>query len=187
MKHFYDQIDSKMFSFAGLYKEAVERCLLEGTLVEVGCWVGQSLAYLLVEAWNSNKEIRVVGVDAFSGNIHSADVKEFSQWELFRKNLAPVWKEVRVIKTLSHLGAEYFEDGSVDMAFIDADHHQLAVARDLEAWWPKVKAGGWLAGHDVKHPPVAAALREFADLHMVTYTKRSEENSWVIEKPYDHL
>ena len=41
-----------------------------------------------------------------------------------------------------------FPDGSVDFCFIDADHTPKGVRRDMTAWWPKVRAGGLLGGHD---------------------------------------
>ena len=40
----------------------------------------------------------------------------------------------------------------LDFAFIDADHSYAGVMRDLSAWVPKVRAGGWICGHDYGHP-----------------------------------
>jgi hypothetical protein len=39
-------------------------------------------------------------------------------------------------------------DASLDFAFIDADHTYAAVRADVRAWWPKVRPGGVLTGHD---------------------------------------
>ena len=36
----------------------------------------------------------------------------------------------------------------MDFVFIDASHEADMVYLDCEAWWPKVKVGGVLAGHD---------------------------------------
>jgi predicted O-methyltransferase YrrM len=44
--------------------------------------------------------------------------------------------------------APLFPDGSLDFAFIDADHSYEAVRSDLRVWWPKLRAGGLLCGHD---------------------------------------
>ena len=44
--------------------------------------------------------------------------------------------------------AKRFADKSVDFVFIDADHSAKAVYEDLQAWVPKVRPGGVLAGHD---------------------------------------
>jgi predicted O-methyltransferase YrrM len=56
--------------------------------------------------------------------------------------------------------ADLVEDGSLDFVFIDADHSQRAVAIDIARWAPKVRAGGWVGGHDYnrKFPGVIAAV-----------------------------
>lgn len=47
--------------------------------------------------------------------------------------------------------ARRVDDGSLDMVFIDADHSYEGVKRDIAAWLPKVKRGGWLGGHDYRN------------------------------------
>jgi predicted O-methyltransferase YrrM len=64
-----------------------------------------------------------------------------------------------------------FADGSLDMVYIDACHRYDDVLSDLERWWPKVKPGGILAGHDVfflPHPDVTAALVHFCTVNRLT-------------------
>ncbi|CAE7208128.1 unnamed protein product [Symbiodinium pilosum] len=41
-----------------------------------------------------------------------------------------------------------FQDGSLDLVYIDADHKWWSVLQDLSAWWPKVRPGGLMMGHD---------------------------------------
>jgi hypothetical protein len=41
----------------------------------------------------------------------------------------------------------YF-DASFDFVFIDADHSYSGCLRDIDAWLPKVRKGGIIAGHD---------------------------------------
>jgi predicted O-methyltransferase YrrM len=52
------------------------------------------------------------------------------------------------------------DDASLDFVFIDADHSHRAVADDIAHWRPKVKAGGWIGGHDYNHkfPGVISAV-----------------------------
>lgn len=40
------------------------------------------------------------------------------------------------------------QDRSVDLVFLDGDHSFAGVMEDWHEWLPKVKPGGWLAGHD---------------------------------------
>ena len=44
--------------------------------------------------------------------------------------------------------AQTFKDGYFDAVFLDADHTREGVEEDLHAWYPKVKVGGLVAGHD---------------------------------------
>jgi predicted O-methyltransferase YrrM len=55
------------------------------------------------------------------------------------------------------------KDGIYDFVFIDADHSYEAVKDDIACWAPKVRAGGWVGGHDYhprKWPGVVKAVDE---------------------------
>jgi len=56
-----------------------------------------------------------------------------------------------------------FENESVDFAFIDGDHREEKVHADLQSWWPKIKPGGLLAGHDFDETYVNRAVTRFAE------------------------
>lgn len=44
--------------------------------------------------------------------------------------------------------AKKFKDGYFDWIYIDAGHRYECVYADLESWYPKVKKGGVIVGHD---------------------------------------
>jgi len=48
----------------------------------------------------------------------------------------------------SFSAATLFEDSSLDFVYIDANHKYDFVKADLNAWYPKVRTGGIIAGHD---------------------------------------
>ncbi|GAI76313.1 unnamed protein product, partial [marine sediment metagenome] len=61
--------------------------------------------------------------------------------------------------------ADGYPDEYFDFVFIDAEHSEAALASDIDAWYPKVKPGGLLCGHDYGHkhfPGVADAVNKFA-------------------------
>jgi len=75
-------------------------------------------------------------------------------------------------------------DGSLDFAFIDANHSYEGASADAAAWFPKVKPGGWLCGHDYGNPRwgVQRAVDEFAaKIHLPVET--DEDRTWFIQVP----
>lgn len=53
-----------------------------------------------------------------------------------------------MVRAKSAVASEMFEDGSLDFVYIDANHAYDYVKQDIEVWYPKVKEGGYLLGHD---------------------------------------
>ena len=53
-----------------------------------------------------------------------------------------------VLREPSTWAAPRFDDGELDFAFIDANHLYEHVCADIKAWWPKIRSGGRLMGHD---------------------------------------
>jgi predicted O-methyltransferase YrrM len=44
-----------------------------------------------------------------------------------------------------------YDDASLDFVFIDGSHDYDSVCKDIDAWLPKVKPNGILAGHDYRY------------------------------------
>jgi hypothetical protein len=57
--------------------------------------------------------------------------------------------KVTVILGPSDGVAKFINDESLDFVYIDAAHDYHSVSRDLTAWIPKVRKGGWVCGHDL--------------------------------------
>jgi hypothetical protein len=53
-----------------------------------------------------------------------------------------------VLAEASPGAAAHFADESLDFAFLDGNHLYESVQADILAWWPKIKRGGLLTGHD---------------------------------------
>lgn len=71
-----------------------------------------------------------------------------------------------IIKKTSENAAATFLDDSFDFVYIDACHTYEYVKKDIELWWPKIKTGGILAGHDFHEgdwPGIVKAVKEFAE------------------------
>ena len=86
--------------------------------------------------------------------------KEFVQ--KVAQRFAPYNGRVKLIIRDSVEASKLFADESIDYIYIDASHDYESVKKDLTAWYPKVKLGGMLAGHDSYYDGVQKAVIEFA-------------------------
>jgi predicted O-methyltransferase YrrM len=154
------------FDYAPLY-EAIARELPEGaTFVEVGSWIGHSIAHFAATIKRLGKPCRIVAIDTFQGAPGDAVQTGLATQGggTFRAafdetlRLAGVTDLVEVIEGDSAESAKLFGDSSVWGVFIDADHAAESVRRDFAAWQPKIAPGGVFAGHDIDAPSVAAAI-----------------------------
>lgn len=53
-----------------------------------------------------------------------------------------------MVRATSEVSSDMFEDGSLDFVYIDANHAYDYVVQDINLWYPKIKPGGYLCGHD---------------------------------------
>lgn len=184
MEHFYQQIEG-WFSFPNFYKKIVER-FPNGKFVEVGTWYGKSAAFMIVEIINSNKNIEFYCVDEWTGIIEyspnsSVELNE-NFYNIFLNNLKRVDGKFIPIKSKSNIAASKFEDKSLDFVFIDASHDYGSVKADILAWYPKVKKGGILSGHDYPgFEGVRKAVDEFVNKEKCNFDFDYSEACWWIE------
>lgn len=124
-----------------------------GIVVELGVFAGRSTA--VMASICKQKDIEYYAIDNFSGSANKNDEATKHQQnrdirKLFETNMKimKLTDSMMVIQTDSIKAATLFEDDTVDFCFIDADHAPQAVQKDIEAWWSKIKKGGFIAGHD---------------------------------------
>lgn len=65
-----------------------------------------------------------------------------------KERLAPYENKVEYYRMYSTEAAKQMAHASLDFAYIDARHDYCGVAEDLAAYWPLLKPGGIMAGHD---------------------------------------
>ena len=77
--------------------------------------------------------------------------------------------------------------GEYDFVFLDADHSYEGCKADIQAWFPKVKEGGWLCGHDYENHSfpkfgVTQAVNEFVAQSGLKLD-RGDNYCWFIQVP----
>ena len=118
--------------------------------VEVGVFKGQFSKHLLenwkgqlwmVDPWRAFEEGEGY-VDASNHKEHQTAYLEAME------NIEGHEARGFMLRGLSSDMASRFEDGSLDLVYIDGNHAYEWVKEDIELWWPKLKPGGIIAGHD---------------------------------------
>jgi cephalosporin hydroxylase len=155
IEHIYHTIGSPQeLSYKNFYSEMVQKYPNGSLMVEVGVFYGRSFSYLIIEMLNAGKKFVFVAVDACPWDGEPCTG--------FHRHMEPLKDHYRVMfeKVDSFVAAKNFEDGSIDMCFIDANHTYPFVVQDIRAYLPKMKKGGTLAGHDWSDPGVRQAVEE---------------------------
>jgi predicted O-methyltransferase YrrM len=184
--HFFEGIGENWFSYAGFYADIVKQMPDSAVMVEIGSWKGRSTACLGVEIINSGKGICLICVDAWkyvpsTEQPVSSQAKFDKVYNEFVENTRLFENFLSIVRKDSVQAAGYFRDNSIDFVFIDALHTYEGVKADAEAWLPKVRPGGIIAGHDSftrVHPGVKKAVDElFPNVNLIP-----DQNVWWIKK-----
>lgn len=195
MEHFYASIPG-WFDFDDIYTQAVQEAADGARLVEVGSWFGRSSAFMAVELANSGKRADFYCVDTWQGSptesAHQEQVRAHggSIKSVFLNNMRGL--PVIPVEGDSADSASQFEDNSLDFVFIDASHEYHAVSRDIAAWYPKVKPGGVIAGHDVGWTGLFGAVQERIpateiEVRRSSWWHRKKASGYKLRVPGSHL
>jgi hypothetical protein len=176
------------FDFATLYYEQV-RSYAAAHFVEVGAWLGKSACYMGEQIRRSGHDIRFDVVDTWEGaegdgNIQTTpEIAGGDLYERFQQNVADceLTDLIHPMRMKSIEAAGLYPDESLDFVFIDGDHREESVTADINAWWPKVRAGGILAGHDYDETGPANAAHDFAFRAQIPVWQ--DGRCWVARKP----
>jgi len=120
-----------------------------GVGIEIGVGLGEFSKYLL----SSTKLKKIFSIDPWDlskSNYRSKWTQEKLNeiYAITIKELKPFGRRSRIIKNTSAKVSKIFFNNSIDFIYIDALHDYESVQEDIRLWWPKIKKGGILSGHD---------------------------------------
>jgi cephalosporin hydroxylase len=122
-------------------------------ILEIGTAKGGTLL-----AWSRIASELVVSIDMFGGagggGYPKAKEKLFHHFAIDRPGVQLVLLRMdsHSLETREHV-KEALAGRTIDFLFIDGDHTYTGVRRDFEIWSALVKPGGYVAFHDILHPP----------------------------------
>jgi predicted O-methyltransferase YrrM len=147
-------------------KKKTKRVPLDGIVVEVGSWTGQSSVAISKGIAKYCSGVKFYCVDIWSQEYYESTpglcdaARKMDVKDVFEKNMSKYPHLTMQMKSTD--AATTFKDCSIDMVFIDANHEYEYVKEDISAWWPKLKHGGLMCGHDysIKFGGVIRAVKE---------------------------
>lgn len=159
MKHFYEKIPGFFNeSHQQLFNTILDQSPDNGVWVEVGAFLGKSIAYAVCESLLRQKYYSFHTIDPWKPHMETAgfyqhfDVNENELFENFKKNIDPIKNRVRYYRNKSEEVANNFEDKSVDVIYIDGAHDHESVATDIASWFPKMKEKSIMSFDDYLNP-----------------------------------
>ena len=135
---------------------------------------------IMVDPWSAdNRDQSYIDSGAEDASADQAWLDENMQFAL--DDTMPFEARRKVWRMKSEDAAPEVNNGTLDYVFIDGDHSYEGVKRDITLWWPKVKEGGWIGGHDWKserHPEVTYAVVDaFVEPH-----ETDTDKTWFVWK-----
>jgi hypothetical protein len=172
---------------------------LAGCGVEVGVKLG-FFSELLLAGWKGRWLISVDpwltdDPESYRDSDNVDQEQQDANFEFTKKRLRRFGPRSTVWRMTSLEAASLVADATLDFVYIDARHDYDSVKEDLNAWFPKVRPGGILAGHDYLDGVmnegvygVRSAVDEFArseGLRVQCSYQDIPWISWFIEIPAD--
>lgn len=166
---------------------------LHGIGVEVGVLNGDN-ANTLLSGWNCKALYLVDPFGMFPDSRYVDRCAEADMIAALRNTTAVSNRHFPrgpILTVTSEKASKMFDDNSLDFVYLDAQHHKAAVEEDISYWWPKIKEGGIMAGHDYKNDirpgvficEVKDVVDEFCAKHGLDLAVTSEDvPSWIVRK-----
>lgn len=122
---------------------------LTGKGVEVGTFKGE-FAKTILSKWNGVLYMVDPWREELGSEYTNGDYPEFKNKLYFQtiENTKEYQDRSFMLRGFSNQLIDLFEDESLDFVYIDANHAYDFVIEDIELWFPKVKKGGVVSGHD---------------------------------------
>lgn len=128
---------------------------LKGDVVEIGSWQGRSSSFLARAVGNS-KNGNFYAIDHFKGNKNKEDSyiiknKDLSDLESkFIKNMerTGVFNHVNLLNMTNEKAEEKIKDIKIRFLFIDGDHTEKGVEKDINLFFPKLLSGSIIVFDD---------------------------------------
>lgn len=130
------------------------------TGVEIGIAQGYGTEYVL-DGMSLKKFYMIDPYVPYEFN--DTPVQDFNKMYNETLNKFKKYANAILIRSKSEEVVSSFKDYSLDFVYIDGNHLYKYTKNDIEMWWPKVKLGGVLSGHDYNPIPEGMNIEDHID------------------------
>ena len=163
----------------------------QGRMLEIGVWKGRSAFVFagMSRVLYGQYPPTLFLIDTFAGSVDQEDYSNAGLYaeaangsakllEKLVESLEPFTDHRHILVGSSRKYANYFYPGTLDVVFIDGDHYEPSISADIREYWPAVRPGGVMCGHDFYESDVGpAVIRAFG-----SQTVQVQENIWIRKK-----
>lgn len=155
-------------------------------IVNIGVWKGASVA-LMADVIKPGS--RIWAVDHFRGSPderetnHKEGVRDpkgiLAQFVGYMTKL-DMWGRVMPLTCDSVAASHYFENGEVDLVYVDGGHDEKSCVQDIINWLPKLAPDGIMLGDDYDWPGVQKAVNDTSKSLGFTFTQPVAGKLWMV-------
>lgn len=123
---------------------------LIGEMAEIGCLEG-TFARTVLSQWKGQRYHMVDPWVTQADDVYREKQEHGERYEQMYQGALALAQEdprVNVIRAISSFAVNDFKNGQLDCVYIDGNHAYKNVMEDMDLYWPKVKIGGIMGGHD---------------------------------------
>jgi hypothetical protein len=175
--------------FENIYFDIVRGAMDNFTFLEVGAWLGKSTAIMGTLIKKSGKQIKFYTVDTWTGDntcqAQQEAVKKLGgcAFNAFWQNIVDLHLEQHVHPIISESlsSLDKITDKQFEFIFLDGDHKYDNFSKELPYFFPHVRPGGYIGGHDF-NGDVKRAVGEFFPPKGLNIIR--DKSSWMVKVPF---
>lgn len=167
------------------YGTSIVRATFPEFLKSIGCLTGAEIGvhtgaytrilaqyltgtFYAIDPWECWAE-HVCSGGAYRRKDHAGSIEATEKARQTAMDRLEKYSHVKVLRQTSVQAAISIPDDSLDMVYVDGNHLYPYVIIDLWAYWPKLRDGGIMSGHDLNFTSVTKAVQEFTAKAKIPY------------------
>lgn len=174
-----------------IYEDVASQCKDSDIICEVGCFMGRTTALMAELLDYNNKTPKFFAIDMFGAYLDDGDVEQVTgnmpwgqsvedwakrvggtqyiidRFDFYIEDCPSAHKITQRVQFPPWHSSEEFDDESVFFVLLNASNTAELVTKQLEKWWPKIRAGGSILVARTDIPVVSDMVHIFNDHNSV--------------------